>query len=246
MKNWKENEDFLKSVEKPTYKGRYCAIPHDLFIDEINNQLNLKGMIVEDKKYLTSSNGEVMMGEYSIKGEDLEMNIAISFRNSYNKQVSASIKSGAIVLLCSNGMYSIRGESFKRKHLGIDAFKDTQKNISLSIDNAHDEYLKLLQDRDELKEKTVTKKIIAELVGDMYLNESIITETQLSLLKQELKISKHFTEDNAWCFYNNVTEVLKDNHPKNYIQQHLKVYSYLSDAFNLTNKPGIYKKALLV
>jgi hypothetical protein len=54
MKNWKENEDFLKSVEKPTYKGRYCAIPHDLFIDEINNQLNLKGMIVEDKKYLTS------------------------------------------------------------------------------------------------------------------------------------------------------------------------------------------------
>tara|TARA_R110000868_G_scaffold97742_2_gene268907 strand:- start:1005 stop:1745 length:741 start_codon:yes stop_codon:yes gene_type:complete len=245
MKNWEENEDFLKSVEKPTYEGRYCAIPHDLFIDEVNNQLTLKGMEIEKKNYLIANKGQIMIGEYSIKAHDSEMNISISFRNSYNKQVSASIKSGAIVLVCSNGMYSIRGESFKRKHLGVDAFRDTQRNISLSIDNAEVEYKKLLQDRDELKRTRVTNKIIAELVGDMYLNESIITETQLSLLKNELKFSKHFTEDNAWCFYNNVTEVLKDNHPTNYIKQHLKVYSYLSDAFDLTNKSGLYKKALL-
>jgi hypothetical protein len=245
MKNWEENEDFLKSVEKPTYEGRYCAIPHDLFIDEVNNQLTLKGMEIEKKNYLIANKGQIMIGEYSIKAPDPEMNISISFRNSYNKQVSASIKSGAIVLVCSNGMYSIRGENFKRKHLGVDAFRDTQRNISLSIDNAEAEYKKLLQDRNELKERRVTNKIIAELVGDMYLNESIITETQLSLLKNELKFSKHFTEDNAWCFYNNVTEVLKDNHPTNYIKQHLKVYSYLSDAFDLTNKSGLYKKALL-
>lgn len=245
MKNWETNEDFLKSVEKPTYEGRYCAIPHDLFIDEINNQLAIKGMEIESKKYLVANKGQIMIGEYGIKADDTEMNISISFRNSYNKQVSAAIKSGAIVLVCSNGMYSIRGESFKRKHLGVDAFADTQRNISLSIESAEKEYKKLLQDRDELKEITVTKKIIAELVGDMYLNESIITETQLSLLKNELKTSKHFTEDNAWCFYNNVTEVLKDNHPMNYMKQHLKVYSYLSDNFDLTNRPKIYKQLLL-
>jgi hypothetical protein len=114
-----------------------------------------------------------------------------------------------------------------------------RKNIIESINSAEEEYKKLLQDRDELKERRINKKIISELVGDMYVNESLITETQLSLLKRELKESVHFKDENAWCFYNNITEVLKDNHPFNYMKQHLKVYSYLSDAFNLTNKTGL-------
>lgn len=244
MKNWEKDELFLKEIEKPTYEGKYCAIPHDLFIDEINTQLVSKGMEVTDKKYLVANNGKIMIGEYMIKAHDSEMNIGVSFRNSYNKQVAASIKTGAIVLVCKNGMYSTRGESFKRKHLGVSAFSDVQRNISLSIDNAETEYRKLLQDRDELKERFISKKIVSELVGDMYLNESLITETQLSLLKKELQFSEHFAEDNAWCLYNNITEVLKDNHPSNYMKQHLKVYSYLSDAFDLTNKSGLYRKPL--
>jgi len=246
MRNWEENEDFLKSIEKPTYEGKYCAIPHELFIDEINHQLSSKGMEVTNKKYLVANQGKIMTGEYTVKADDMEMNIGISFKNSYNKQIAASIKSGAIVLVCKNGMYSTRGESFKRKHLGVTAFSDMQKNISLSIDNAEVEYKKLLQDRDELKRISIGKKVIAELIGDMYLNESIITETQLSLLKTELKDSKHFKEDNAWCFYNNITEALKSNHPMTYINQHLKVYSYLSDAFDLTHKSGLYTTSILL
>jgi hypothetical protein len=246
MKNWQDTEDFLTGIEKPTYEGKYCAIPHEVFIDEINYQLMSKGMEIINKKYLVANEGKIMVGEYTIAADDMEMNIGISFKNSYNKQIAASVKSGAIVLVCKNGMYSPRGVELKRKHLGVSAFSDVCSNIKHSIDNAENEYKKLLQDRDEMKEITLNKRVISELIGDMYINESLINETQLALLKRELHTSEDFKGDSAWCFYNNVTEVLKDNHPVNYVKQHLKVYSYLSDAFDLTNKTGLYLKEAII
>lgn len=242
MKNWQSNEEFLKAVEKPHAVGRYCPIAHDVFIDEIQKGLDERGLVVKSKKYLTANDGKIMTGEYSVQGSNSDLNIGFNFQNSYNKMLTANIRSGAIVLVCKNGMISTRGVKYSRKHLGTGALDNVRANIVKCLDNAENEYQKLIEDMKEMKQLSLSKSVISELVGDMYVNESLITETQLSVLKNELNTSVNFKDDNAWCFYNNVTECLKDNHAAKYINQHLKIYSYLGDRFHLKNSTGLYAK----
>jgi len=240
---WTKTEDFLDSIEIPEYSNRYAPIKHNVFINEIKEGLDKQGLIITDKKYLIAQKGKIMCGEYMMDGgiKDMDMKVAISFQNSYNRQLSASCRSGALILLCSNGMYGLSGNTYKRKHLGTNALSDVKINITSSIINAKESFEKLVQDKEELKTREIDKKIVAQLLGDMYINEAIITSEQLNIIKHEIDFSKDFKEMNAWSMYNWCTEGLKHSHPSNYMKSHLQTHAYLSDKFELTNARGLYK-----
>lgn len=238
MRNWTTSEEFLLEIPEPTKTATYSPIPHRIFIGELQEQLDKKGLQICDKKYMVNGKGNMMTGEYGIcpvGGEDEGAIMSIGFQNSYNKTKKAGLYSGLLELVCKNGMYTRRqGGVYQRKHTGT-ALEDLRVQMIATIDNTQDGFGGLLEERRNMKEMELSKQVIATLVGDMYLNEHIINSTQLGIIKDEMMYSQVFKERTAYSMYNWCTEALKNNHPGNYIKSHLKLHTYISNKLNLSS-----------
>ncbi len=241
MKDWKNNTDFLKTIPLPEKSRTYVPVSHAVFIDEIKEELYKRGHSVKTERYLTANNGLIMTGNFTIENPDGEINPAIFFTNSYNKMRKAELTNGVIVLVCSNGMISMDvTNKFSKKHSGT-VLEDLRNNIVLSVESIDEEFEKLRKNAEEMKQIQLSDNQIASIIGDMYINESMISETQLSILKKEVKTSTNFKDNTVWDLYNNTTEAFKASHPMHFDKQHLKLHAYMSDIFSLTGARGLYK-----
>ena len=129
MKNWKNTTDFLREIPLPEQTRTYKPVSHAIFIDEIKEELYKRGHSVKTERYLTANNGLIMTGNFTVDNPDSHINPAIFFTNSYNKMRKAELTTGAIVLICSNGL--IRQEvahRFSKKHSGT-VLEDLRNNI---------------------------------------------------------------------------------------------------------------------
>lgn len=239
MKSWTSNEEFLLEIPLPTKTATYSPIPHQVFIGEVQEYLDKQDLQICDKKYLINGKGTMMTGEYGIchKGEgDAESIMSIGFQNSYNKTKKAGLYSGMLVLVCKNGMYTRKqGGVYQRKHTGS-ALTDLREQIEVTVRNTQEGFQGLVEEREAMKTRELTRRTIATLVGDMWLNEHILNTTQLNIIKDEMLYSKDFKEKTAWSMYNWCTESLKNTHPGNYISSHLKVHTYINNKLQLSDQ----------
>jgi len=242
MKNWTNNTDFLRTIPLPEQTATYKPVPHAVFLDEIKDELYKQNYRIKEERYLTANNGLIMTGKYIIENEDSMMNPAMFFTNSYNKMRRAELQSGLSILVCKNGAIGIDlATRFSRKHSGT-VLEDLRANIISAVGSIEEQFKRLRQNMYEMQEIHLTNTQVAQIVGDMYINEGLIKETQLSILKNEIKTSKDFKGDTAYDLYNHCTEALKDNHPMDFDKQHVKLHAYMSDVFSLTGKRNLYKK----
>ena len=245
MNNWKLKMEDVISYEKPEgYSSRYSYIPHKELIEEIQEQIYKKGYTISEERYLSAMDNKIICGNYIISNGNDEIRPTISFVNSVNRIRSAEVYGHGMVLVCKNGMVNSLGK-YKRKHLGDTSFDDVKYNINLVINSIEEEFEKITIQKEELKQIEIDKNIIAQLVGDMYVNNALITSTQLSILKEEINFSKNFKEMTAWSFYNWTTESYKNNHPSNYDKQHNKFHTYMLDQFDIKGKTNIFKKIII-
>lgn len=237
------NKQDILNTPLPNHSGRYGIIPHALFLETLQNKVNEAGFRVKNEIYYTNHNNSVVSGVFTLSGYgDVDIDPSIYFVNSYDKSKKASIDLGGTVLVCTNGMVSHYG--YSRKHIGENAYSDFVLQIVNGIEKLDKSFQELIVQKEEMKNIKINKDTISKLIGDMYLEQNLIKSEQLSILKQELKHSKHFKDDSVWSFYNNVTESFKHNSSKNYNKQHLKFHSYVADNFNLPFHRGLYKSIL--
>lgn len=240
MKNWQEREEFLADIELPIKTESYSPVPHGVFVRDLQQKIQEKGYEIAYKRYLTNKNGQVLTGEYGIKTSlDDEMLMSVGFQNSYNKQVKASIQSGVLVLVCKNGMYTTKGVRYSRKHTG-DVLQELQDNMVLCVENLEENFLTLQKQREEMKQVRLNKETVSRIIGDMYINETLLTSTQLEIVKKERFFSENFKELTGWSLLNWCTEALKNTSPKEYLRSHLKVSAYLQDRLGITDSPKLY------
>ena len=83
-----------------------------------------------------------------------------------------------------------------------------------------------------MKQIQLTDNQIASIIGDMYINESMISETQLSILKKEK--NTNFADKLYGIYINNTTEAFKDSHPMHFLQATFKI-TCLYERFILFN-----------
>lgn len=244
---WSETRDRILGIPVPAREGRYCPIPHSVFLNELEEKIQKAGYIVRQERFLTNQDGKMMSGWFSISDDsDTEMCPSISFVNSYNKTRKAIIRASATVLVCKNGMMgSVDNGFYSRKHLGENALNDFRTHMSLAIQGLEEEFKRLQTNRDEMKQIEVDRQFRAKLIGDMFINEDLITPVQLGVFKRETLHSKDFKGTSAWDFYNHVTEALKENHPMQYDKQHIKFHTYMSDKLGLSGHRGLYGESIL-
>jgi hypothetical protein len=63
------------------------------------------------------------------------------------------------------------------------------------------------------------------------LEEQFITSTQLNIISRELKAPTHDygAKDSVWELYNYTTFAMKESHPANWMESHIKAHRFFNE-----------------
>lgn len=124
--------------------------------------------------------------------------------------------------------------AFKKKHVGI-IQEFTPAKIEEYFKSADGVYSNLTAHKNRLKEIELSKKVMAQLIGEMYVNEAILKETQVSIMKKEMEKESfdYGVQGTAWNLYNAATHSFKSLHPTDYLETHNKLHNFFVNEFGL-------------
>ena len=227
-------EQLLKTP-LPKANKRYVPVSHKQMIEMTMEEIDKRGMKVLSEQYGIGRYGNQATGFYEIGSkEDTEMNIKLGWHNSYDKTMPVRWAIGAHIIICGNGM--VRGDigAFKRKHTGS-VLEDYREQVRVHVESAGEMFRKIIDDKEKMKNIEITKRTASELIGRMFLEEDIITATQMSIIKKEMENPSYDYKapGTAWELYNHVTVALKEEHPSRYINSHKQHHEFFANQFEL-------------
>jgi len=238
----------LENTPLPKHGKSYTVISHSEVIDNTKKLLKDSGFTIRKEVYRANMNAQVAQGIYHIYptqsvndqiNNESELGMMFAWTNSYDKSTRFQCAIGAYVMVCSNGMMCGDMMNFKRKHSGS-ANYDMVVQLSNQIKNGEKHYTRILNDRDSLRNLSLSKRQQSELLGRLFADDEIITPTQVSIIKKEMsKPSYNYNcnDDNAWTFYNHVTHSLKVSPPRDWMQDSQNFHDFMMN--EVTTQPAI-------
>jgi len=230
---------YIINADLPTQNGnKYTIVTHEDVINHTTKKLRDSGFIIDKEVYRANKDANVAQGIYYLKSEyDYnETGMMFGWTNSYDKTVRFQCAIGAYVMVCSNLMVS--GEiSYGRKHIG-EANTDIINQIDYQIDNAATIFRSINRDREHMMDTSLTFQEQCALAGMLYIEEEIINNQQLNIIKQEMRkpsFDYACDHDTVWHFYNHVTHALKSAHPRTWMKDSKNFHNYITTKY-LSNK----------
>jgi len=229
---------FLENQPLPNHGKSYTVVSHKEVIENTKNLLENSGFTIRRELYRANINAQVAQGVYHIYpkqsnvdliNNESELGMMFAWTNSYDKSKKFQCAIGAYVMVCSNGMMCGDMMNFKRKHTGS-AGHDIVMQISNQIKSGEKHYLRILNDRDTLKNVDLTNREQSELLGRLFADDDIITSSQVSLVKKEMKkpsFNYNCLDNTAWTFYNHVTHALKLSPPRDWMQDSQNFHDFM-------------------
>jgi hypothetical protein len=228
-------KDFLRAMPLPAQTSYYKPVGHGQLMDITLESIDRCNFQLRSEQYTHAAGGAKANGKYHLDyGNDPDMSIMIAWQNSYNKQLSLKFAIGGYVFICENGM--VRGDlgTFRSKHMG-EIQTVTPKLLSEYISQAGETFEKMIIEKKRMQEIEVTKKTTAELLGRMYIEEGIITSTQLNIIKSELTkpTFDYGHKDSLWELYNHTTYALKSATPTTWLQQQMDNHQFFTEEYGI-------------
>jgi hypothetical protein len=238
--------EVIFSVPVPQATNYYRPVSNRSLHQAITGNLNAAGFNIEAEQYSLALNGQVCLGVMRVsKPSDYNspMHRSVAFLNSYNKTKKVTFTAGAMVRVCSNGVFLSENQTYRRKHSGS-VNEDLTCNIMDIIEEMDSEYNRAMKLAEQLQQIEVNYDVASTFVGDAYLKnllsphmmasflESIATNKDFAMLEnrsqdiQELK-------GTAWQLYNNATEALKRSVPSEYVKRHADLSNWFVEEMGL-------------
>ena len=228
----------LINVPLPTHGDTYTVISHKFVIDYSKTALENAGFKVVDELYRCTADGNIASGIYKLDyNEDPELSMMFAWTNSYNKQVRFKCGIGTYVNKTGNFMVSKDMGLWTRKHTG-NADTETENTIDEQVTTALMYYNQLATDKDVMKEVTLDKRKMSQLLGVLFADFAILTTEQASIVRDLLgKTNNSFDEDSKWslwAFYNYVTTALQQSHPKTWMEDQRVLHYFIDSIVQFT------------
>ena len=227
--------DSLQDIAMPEKTKTYCPISHyDLAmnIQKVGDDLlTPKGYTFIEGKYGTAREGQRVFGLFTYKNGSDEAGMAIGWRNSYDKSMSAAVAIGANVFVCDN--LCIHGDITVMRRHTKNIENDLVQSIVGALYNAADSYQHFMEIVDILKNVGLSDRVGYEILGRL-VGEGIITPTIFNIAMRSWKFPEHecFEVRTAWSLYNSVTEGLKEAPPHRIFEMHRDTHDMFVAEFN--------------
>ena len=230
-KTYNTTKGLITSALVPAQTRTYKPIAHSQLIDLTLNGIQAAGFKLDKETYSSAKDGQIANGRFSISNvADSEMQLQIGWQNSYNRSMSLKFAIGTRILVCSNGCVSGDFGAFKKRHKG-DIQDFTPGAITDYIKSAGDSFKIMQQQREQMKQVEITKRTKAELIGRMMIEEQFICSTQLNIITKELSNPTHDygAKDSLWELYNYTTFAMKETHPSQWMESHIKAHKFFNE-----------------
>jgi len=232
-------KDILVNAQIPQQTKTYKPVSHRQLIDLTLNGIHNAGFKLDSESYAAARGGNIANGRFSIANvADSEMQLQIGWQNSYDKSLTLKFAIGTKIFICQNGCVSGDMGAFKKKHVGeIQDF--TPSAISEYIKSAAEAFNRMQKEREEMKQVEITARVKAELIGRMFLENQIITSTQLNIISRELKSPTHDygAKDSMWELYNFTTFAMKESHPALWMDKHMDAHKFFVNESGILVNP---------
>lgn len=210
----------------------YTPISNQEIIESTLEGFEKQGFRLKSENYQVQNNGNKFIGRFSLNSDETGLDMMFAFKNSYDRTMTAGYALGAQVFVCLNGVIS-GDERMIRKHTGT-ANVDIITAISEGIKRLPDQFSSVQKDLNRMKEIEITEKTINQLVGEMYINDSMLKSRQLEVLRQEI-IKPSFdygVEGTMYNMYQHITHALKTTPTTDFIQKHIEAHNFILDKIN--------------
>lgn len=196
-------------------------------------KIDKSGLKIVNERYSTNKGGKQMFGEMAIEANDLEMRMAVGFRNSIDKSLPVGFVAGAQVIVCSNLM--LKGDIKQVRRHTLNVKTDLEQKFELIQGNLEATFGEMRIDVERFKNTNISYEKSAELFGKIILREKGVATIQQTTRALELfKNPIHnFGNTEVWGFYNSFTEAYKEAHPWKAPQNYLNLHSFLKKEFEL-------------
>jgi len=228
MENYLASKQTILEAKLPPQTSTYKPVSHEQLINLTLEGIHKAGFEVQSESYESRKYGQVASGKYTLKGiGDNEMVLQAIWQNSYDKSLPLKFVIGGMVLVCENGMISLRAmNEYRHKHIS-DVQEISPLIIPEHIKSAGEVFTGLQAERDVLKGIEVNSRLRSELVGRMFLENDILTNVQLNVIKKQFKNPTHqYNSPNTlWELYQFTTFAIGGfNHT--WIQDHVNAHSF--------------------
>ena len=231
METYTVPKTHLIGAKLPKETRTYKPVSHLQLIDLTLNSIEKAGFTLDKEIYSSAKDGKVANGRFTITDvKDAEMQLQIGWQNSYDKSLSLKFAIGTKIFICSNGCVSGDFGSFKKKHSG-DIRDFAPSSITEYIKKAGEAFTLIQTQRESMKDIEIDRRIQAELLGRMFLENKLITSTQLNIISRELDSPTHdYKRPNSlWELYQFTTFSLKESHPSLWMETHMNVHDFFID-----------------
>lgn len=227
----KEN---LYSVPLPVHAETYTVISHETICKYVHQQLDAAGFSIMNETFKANVNGEVAYGVYQLDhSNDPDLSMMFAWGNSYDKSRRFRCAIGANVTVSNNSMISGGNTNYARKHTGT-ADLEALQHITNQVAGAIGDYEKLIQDKDLLKNITISAKLRSEIIGRLFLENEILNLNQMGIILNEMKkpsFNYNADQDSAWTLYNHINLSLKESHPAKWMDHHQELHRFFINEY---------------
>jgi len=237
--NYDTTKELVLSTPLPTETRTYKPISHEQLVDLTLNSIQGAGFQLDKELYTWGNSGNIATGRYTINNvTDNEMQLQIGWQNSYDKSLSLKFAIGTHIFICSNGCVSGDYGAFRKKHVGtVQEFTPTA--ITEYIKQAGEAFRRIQKERDSMKQIKANKRVSAELIGRLFLEEKLINSLQLNIIAKEMEAPSfnYNCPGSMWELYNHVTHSLKESSPRFNMSDHIRAHSFFVNAAGILVTP---------
>ncbi|MBI2505575.1 MAG: DUF932 domain-containing protein [Candidatus Latescibacteria bacterium] len=219
----------LSTIPLPQETPSYKPLPHyDLALNTLRigqEMLGTRGFQVDKAQFGLDREGARMFGTVSFANGVEGMGLAVGFRNSYDKTMSAGFALGGRVVVCDNLV--LAGELVvMRKHTG-GIIEELRDKLVLTFHQAHQTWDSLVEDRRQMQALELTDDRAHEILGRAF-GQGLIAPKQFLHVSREWRQPRHteFEERTLWSLYNAVTEVYKGLPVHLTMERHINLHRF--------------------
>jgi hypothetical protein len=215
----------LLACPVPASTRTYAPVSHADLIEAVKEELDKRGLVLKDERYQHNRSGQQLFGHMTVGGGNGEQDLALGFRNSYDKSLLLGAAAGARVIVCSNLMFA--GDfKVQKMHTPSHLSAGIQSLMREVVDSLEAQFKRIQLDTEKLKQVEVNPRLIHEILGELFYSESVVNEAQLRIIRGELREQTNFGDGTLWDIYNHTTEALKTTPSGLVIGRHIEAHQF--------------------
>jgi len=229
----------LKDVPVPLQTDTFYPTPHNEVVNMVQDLaegvLTPQGYTFSNNVYGLARKGQRLFGMVTFKNGSDEQELAVAYRQGYDKTLPYAIACGTSVMVCSN--LDLTGDIVVSKKHTMNGWESIRQATIQALKQAPQVFAKMCNDAENMKQIPMKRDRGFELLG--YLRgHGVLKPVQLSKAFEEwVDPSYKHPTDNMWGLYNSCTEALKlESDPTQAMARRLALHTIFTDRF-IANSP---------